>query len=58
MVLKGLYSLHGDTLGGLAPALTYTQGKTNYIDCWFEAKWSNGTPSILNGGKTTCASAQ
>jgi len=34
-VLKGLYSIHHDTLGGMAPPLTFTAGKPSPVDCWY-----------------------
>ncbi len=34
-IYNGLYSLHGDTLGGMAPPLTYTEGKPSPVDCWY-----------------------
>lgn len=34
-VFDGLYSLHDDTLGGIAPPLSFTKGKPTLIDCWF-----------------------
>ncbi len=55
LVFKGLYALKGDTLGGLAPAITYKRGKTLVLNCWFESRQSNGHTSLLNGGKAMCA---
>jgi branched-chain amino acid transport system substrate-binding protein len=55
LVLKGLYSMKGETLGGMAPPLTFTQGKPTSIDCWFTASMVNGTAQMTNGGNTTCA---
>jgi branched-chain amino acid transport system substrate-binding protein len=55
MVLKGLYSLHGDTLGGLAPPLTFKKGSGHAINCWYESRWLNGKPVLVNGGKAVCA---
>jgi branched-chain amino acid transport system substrate-binding protein len=34
-IYKGLYSIHHDTLGGMAPPLTFTVGKPSPIDCWY-----------------------
>lgn len=56
-VKKGLYALKGETLGGLAPPLTYTKGKPYFAPCWFTAKIENGTLVSLNGNKQTCLSA-
>ncbi len=41
-LIKGLESLHGDTLGGMAPPLTFPAGQPHPIDCWFEAQMGNG----------------
>jgi len=41
-ILKGLHSLKGDTLGGMAPPLTYHAGKPNTTDCWFWMTTANG----------------
>ncbi len=55
-VVTGLDSLKGDTLGGLAVPLTYTAGQPHSVNCWFTTRVQNGVPSLVNGGKTTCAS--
>ncbi len=34
-IYNGLYSLHDDTLGGLAPPLTFKKGQPNPVDCWY-----------------------
>jgi branched-chain amino acid transport system substrate-binding protein len=54
-ITKGLESLHGDTLQGWAPPLTFPAGQPHPIDCWFTARLQNGVPSLTNGGKVTCA---
>jgi branched-chain amino acid transport system substrate-binding protein len=56
LIVKGLYALKGDSLGGLAPPITYEHGTTHVLDCWFESAQVNGKVSILNGGKGVCAS--
>jgi branched-chain amino acid transport system substrate-binding protein len=56
LIIKGLYSLKGDSLGGLAPPITYEHGTTHVIPCFFESKQVNGKVSVLNGGKGVCAS--
>jgi branched-chain amino acid transport system substrate-binding protein len=55
-VVNGLDSLKNDTLQGWAPPLTFSPGKPHPIDCWFTARVQNGVPSMVNGGKVTCAS--
>ena len=34
-IYKGLYAIHGDTLGGMAPPLSFKQGQPNPVHCWF-----------------------
>jgi len=34
-IYGGLYSLHGDTLGGMAPPLTFKPNQPNPVDCWY-----------------------
>jgi branched-chain amino acid transport system substrate-binding protein len=55
LIVKGLDSMKGETLGGMAPPLTFTPGKPTSIDCWFTASMVNGTAQMTNGGNTTCA---
>ena len=54
-VVKGLESLHGDTLQGWAPPLTFTAGKPHPVNCWFTAHMTAAVPSLVNGDKVTCA---
>ena len=54
-IVKGLESLHGDTLQGWAPPLTFPAGKAHPISCWFIAKVQNGVASLSDGGNVTCA---
>ena len=54
VLLKGLYSMKGQTLGGLVPPLTFTKGQIHNVNCWFEGRWVDGTPKLLNGGGLTC----
>lgn len=53
---QGLEALHGDTLQGLAPPLTYPAGKDHPVNCWFIGHVTNGVASISNGGKPSCIS--
>jgi hypothetical protein len=34
-IYNGLYSIHHDTLGGMAPPLTFTARKPSPVDCWY-----------------------
>ncbi len=50
-LINGLYSLHGTTLGGLTPPLTYHRGQGHPINCWFYLRVQNEkftTPYGLN----------
>ncbi|WP_198152983.1 ABC transporter substrate-binding protein [Pseudofrankia sp. DC12] len=51
---KGLESLNGDTLQGLAPPLTYAPGKDHPVDCWFIGHFTNGKGSVVGDGKPSC----
>ena len=55
-VLNGLYSLHKETLGGIAPPLTYTKGKPTPIDCWYWIRIQNGKFTTPYGIKPVCES--
>jgi branched-chain amino acid transport system substrate-binding protein len=52
-VLKGLYALKGNTLGGLTVPLTFTKGKPHSITCWFTTRIQNGVPKLVST-KDTC----
>ena len=54
-VTKGLDSLKGDTLDGLAPPLTYTAGKPHPVDCWYYAVLKDGKFTTPYGFKDFCA---
>jgi branched-chain amino acid transport system substrate-binding protein len=56
-VKKGLYALKAETLGGLAPPLTYTPGKPYFTPCWFSSKIQGGTMVSLNNNKPVCLPA-
>jgi branched-chain amino acid transport system substrate-binding protein len=53
-LVKGLTSLKGDTLGGMAPSLTFAPGAAHPVDCWFTFALKNGKFSLPNGTNTTC----
>jgi branched-chain amino acid transport system substrate-binding protein len=54
-IKTGLYTLKNDTLGGLAPPLTFTQGQVNLQNCYFVLGISNGQFTAPQGLKTSCA---
>lgn len=56
-MLAGLYAMHGDTLGGLAPPITYTQkaNENSEIKCYFTLSIKNGKFVETQGLKVSCA---
>ena len=54
---KALYSLNNETLGGVAPPLTFTPGKPAFTPCWFTGKVSGGTLVSTANNKPTCLPA-
>jgi branched-chain amino acid transport system substrate-binding protein len=55
-VKKGLYSLKGETLGGLTPPLTFSEGKATQLNCWYTIGIANGQFTAPNGSNYQCAS--
>jgi branched-chain amino acid transport system substrate-binding protein len=53
-ITQGLESMHGETLDGLAPPLTFTAGQPHHVDCWFLLHVSNSVATTLNNGQPTC----
>ncbi len=54
-ILNGLYSLHNETLGGLAPPLNFTKGKQANPPCFFLAGIKNGKFVAPDGlGTASC----
>jgi branched-chain amino acid transport system substrate-binding protein len=56
-VKKGLYALKNETLGGVAPPLTFTPAKPAFIPCYFTEQVKGGKFASLNGNKPTCLTA-
>ena len=54
-VKAALYTLKGETLGGIAPPLTFTPGQPALVNCYFEMGQSNGQFTTPNGLSTSCA---
>ena len=46
---KGLDMVANETLGGFAPALTFTAGKGHPVDCWYTARVVGGVPQQVGG---------
>ncbi len=53
----GLHALHGETLGGLAPPLTFKAGQPNPVDCWYLAVLKGGSYSTPYGTAPVCTSS-
>jgi branched-chain amino acid transport system substrate-binding protein len=56
-LVTGLHALKGETLGGMAPPLTYVAGKPNPVDCWYWAVLKGGKYSTPYGLAPACASS-
>jgi hypothetical protein len=51
-------SLKDETLGGLAPALTFEAGKTHSVLCWFLMRTENGKFTTPYGTDPSCSPDQ
>lgn len=54
-ILRGLYSLKDETLGGLAPPLNFVKGQIAQINCYFVVGIDDGRWVAPQGNKTSCA---
>jgi len=55
-ILKGLWSLQNDDLGGITHALTFAQGKTApRVACWFNVATKGGAWISPDGFQRHCA---
>jgi len=54
MISNGLNSFNGETLGGLAPPLTWKAGTPHLVDCWFWMGTSNGKFTQPFGTQPDC----
>lgn len=54
-IKNGLYTLKNDTLGGLAPPLTFLPGQVNLQNCYFQLGISGGKFTAPVGSNTSCA---
>jgi branched-chain amino acid transport system substrate-binding protein len=52
---NGLYTMKGETLGGIAPPLTFVKGQHNLMNCYFVLGIANGAFTAPDGLKTRCA---
>jgi branched-chain amino acid transport system substrate-binding protein len=55
-VKNGLCSLKNETLGGVAPPLTFIPGKAALVSCWFLTEVKGGNLVTTDGGKPSCLS--
>jgi len=53
-VKAGLYKLHGETLGGLTPPLTFNRGKPNSINCIYIMEIKNSKLTLPQGLTPYC----
>jgi branched-chain amino acid transport system substrate-binding protein len=53
-VTAGLYDLHGATLDGLAPPLTFQHGVSHQVNCWFVMGIQNGNFTTPQKLQTDC----
>ncbi len=53
-IYDGLYKLRDDTLGGMAPPLTFRRGVPNPVDCWFWIAIRHGKFTTPYGLKPHC----
>jgi branched-chain amino acid transport system substrate-binding protein len=56
-VKQALYGLKNETLGGLAPPLSFTRGKPAFVACYFTQKVQGGRLTSTNGNKPVCLGA-
>jgi branched-chain amino acid transport system substrate-binding protein len=54
-ILKGLYSLKDETLGGLSSPLNFVKGKPTSVKCWFYYGIKDGQFTAPYGSQPTCA---
>jgi len=53
-IYKGLYSLHNETLDGMAPPLNYKKGVPNPVNCWYWVSIKDGKFTTPYGIKPVC----
>jgi branched-chain amino acid transport system substrate-binding protein len=56
-IYAGLYSFHGNTIGGLTTPTTYAKGKPSPGQCVYGWESNKGVLSVLNGAKPYCQPA-
>jgi branched-chain amino acid transport system substrate-binding protein len=53
-LVNGLYALHGTTLDGMAPPLTFHRGKASSVSCFFYMRIEKGTFTTPYGTTPSC----
>ena len=53
---SGLYELKNETLGGIAPPLTFTPGRPTFVRCYFTDELKDGRFVPLNDSRPSCLS--
>ena len=56
-IKQGLYDLKDETLGGIAPPLTYVPGHAILVSCYFALQIKSGQFQSLNGNNPECLPA-
>jgi branched-chain amino acid transport system substrate-binding protein len=56
-IITGLHQISNDTLGGMAPPLTYKAGQPNPVHCWFYVGIQGGKFTAPNGATPSCPSS-
>lgn len=56
-IKQGLYTLKDDTLGGVAPPLTFTPGQPASVNCYFAVNIGTSSYTEAQGLTPTCGSA-
>lgn len=56
-IITGLHTISNDTLGGMAPPLTYKAGQPNPVHCWFYVGIQGGKFTAPNGATPSCPSS-
>jgi branched-chain amino acid transport system substrate-binding protein len=54
-IKQGLYTLKGETLGGMTPPLSYTAGKASPVNCFFPETIQPNEVAADSGPTTVCA---
>jgi branched-chain amino acid transport system substrate-binding protein len=53
-LIDRLYQVRNETLGGLAPPLTFIRGKPKSPTCWFTMRFVSGAWQEADGGRPVC----